>query len=233
MFHYKRLILFFFIAIFIQGQAWSKEVIAIGIAGGSGSGKTTLANALQSAAPNDTLVLSQDAYYKDLGHMSVSQRANVNFDHPESIDFELMAKDLAALKHGQSINMPIYDFSTHQRASDTQVIHPKSVIVVEGILVFCSAEIRELLDIKVYVDTDEQIRLARRIKRDQIERGRNLESILHQYKTTVAPMFEQFIQPSKQYANLHVSGEQDLNIALTKIHQSILKLKQKEMELLT
>lgn len=179
------------------------DCILIGVAGGSGSGKTTVANNLVKAFNVDHAVLvEQDAYYRELVNMSIEEKAKVNFDHPDSIEFELLKKHLEALKNGESIERPIYDFTTHSRKEGTVKINPSKIIIVEGILVLAVPEIRNLLDIKIFVDTDADEMILRRIERDMNERGRSLESIKNQYLTTVKPMYLEFCEPSKRYADI-------------------------------
>lgn len=191
--------------------------IIIGIAGGTGSGKSTLAEKMQhSLAPNVVLV-EQDAYYKDLSHLPIEERAETNFDHPNSIDFEKFSSDIAALKRGESIDRPIYSFKTHSRQENTVRIEPADVVIIEGILVLADENVRNLLDLKLYVETDDDIRILRRIERDIQERGRDLPSVHHQYVTTVKPMHNQFVEPSKQFADVIIPGGSDTAAALTLI----------------
>lgn len=181
---------------------FGSNVILIAIAGGSGSGKTTIAQKIHEAFEEDSILICQDYYYKDLGHLSLGEREKVNFDHPESLDFSLLRQQLLALKKGESISLPQYDFTTHSRKNKTLAAEPKRIIIVEGLHLLAVSEIRELFDLKLYVDTCEDIRLIRRINRDQNERGRTVPSILEQYLATVRPMHIEFIEPSKQYADL-------------------------------
>lgn len=177
--------------------------ILIGVAGGSGSGKTTVANNLVKAFKvEDAALVEQDAYYKELTNMTIEEKAKVNFDHPDSIEFDLLKKHLEALKNGMSIDRPIYDFTTHSRKEGTVKINPSKIIIVEGILIFAVPEIRDLFDVKIFVDTDADEMILRRIERDMNERGRSLESIKNQYLTTVKPMYLEFCEPSKRYADI-------------------------------
>ena len=181
-----------------------KKYLVIGIAGGTGSGKTTLMNNLIQRFEGSVTVLSHDNYYRRNDHLTYEQRCQINYDEPAALETDLMARHLDALRHGQSIQCPVYDFSRHNRSDKTIEIAPKSVIIVEGILIFENQELRDLMDIKIFVDTDADVRLCRRIKRDVNKRGRSLESVLEQYQTTVKPMHEKYVEPSKKYANLVV-----------------------------
>lgn len=177
--------------------------LVIGIAGGSGSGKTTVAEMIAKDLGEDRcVIITQDNYYKDLAHLPVEERAKVNFDHPDAIDGVLMAKHIELLKNGKSIKMPIYDFKTHTRLKETITVEPREFLIVEGILVLEREEIRSQLDIKIYVDTDDDIRFIRRLKRDIAERGRNMESVIQQYLDTVRPMHLEFVEKSKRYADI-------------------------------
>ena len=180
-----------------------KNCILVGVAGGSGSGKTTVANNLVKAfKAEDAALVEQDAYYRELINMTMEEKAKVNFDHPDSIEFELLRKHLESLKNGESIERPIYDFTTHSRKEGTVKINPSKIIVVEGILIFAVPEIRELFDVKIFVDTDTDEMILRRIERDMNERGRSLESVRDQYLATVKPMYLEFCEPSKRYADI-------------------------------
>jgi len=189
--------------------------IVIGIAGGSGSGKTTLAKKIEQALPEHTIVISQDSYYRDLSHLSDFERANTNFDHPHSLDFGLLCKNLMALKTGISIDVPIYNFSTHTRDKRTNRVDPAPVIIVEGILLFAVPEVRDLLDLKIFVDTDGDIRVLRRLERDINERGRDFSGVKAQYLSTVKPMHDAFVEPSKKFADIIVPAHSDNEIALS------------------
>ncbi len=180
----------------------SAEPLIIGIAGGTGSGKTTLAKKIQEAFPGESVLVSQDSYYKDLTGLTLEERAAMNFDHPDSLDFDLLVHHLKELKAGQSIEKPIYNFRHHSRESFTETVSPNKIIIVEGILLFAMPEVRKLCDLKLFVDTDADIRLLRRIDRDIHERSRTLETVSHQYLTTVKPMHEAFVEPSKKEADL-------------------------------
>jgi uridine kinase len=177
--------------------------LVIGIAGGSGSGKTTVAQIiLQRVGPDRISFLQHDAYYKDLSGLPPIQRAEVNFDHPNSLENELLIKHILLLKKGRAVEVPIYDFSTHRRTNRTYTVQPRSVILVEGILIFAESTLRELFDVKIFVDTDADLRLIRRLQRDIAERGRTTESVIKQYMSTVRPMHLDFVEPSKRYADV-------------------------------
>ena len=177
--------------------------LVIGIAGGSGSGKTTVAQEiLQRVGPDRIAYIQHDSYYKDLTGLPPTQRAEVNFDHPNSLETELLIAHVEQLKRSQAIEVPIYDFSTHSRTERTFKVNPRGVIIVEGILIFADATLRELFDVKLFVDTDADIRLIRRMQRDITERGRTAESVIKQYQVTVRPMHLEFVEPSKRYADV-------------------------------
>ena len=177
--------------------------LVIGIAGGSGSGKTTVAQEiLNRVGPDRIAYIQHDSYYKDLTGLPPAQRAEVNFDHPHSLETELLAEHIAALRHLQPVEVPIYDFSTHSRTAQTFTVAPRGVIIVEGILIFAEAELRKLFDVKLFVDTDPDLRLIRRLQRDIAERGRTTESVIKQYMATVRPMHLEFVEPSKRYADI-------------------------------
>ena len=182
----------------------NNDILVIGIAGGTGSGKTTLMNNLIQRFAGSVTVLSHDNYYRRNDHLTYEQRCLINYDEPAALETDLMARHLDALRHGEVIQCPVYDFAQHNRSNETIEIAPKSVIIVEGILIFENQELRDLMDIKIFVDTDADVRLCRRIKRDVNKRGRSLESVLEQYQTTVKPMHEKYVEPSKKYANLVV-----------------------------
>ena len=179
------------------------DPLVIGIAGGSGSGKTTVAQEiLQRVGPSRIAFLQHDSYYKDLSGLPPTQRASVNFDHPNSLETELLTQHIACLREGKAVEVPIYDFSTHSRTSNTYTVQPRSVILVEGILIFTEAPLREMFDVKIFVDTDSDIRFIRRLERDLAERGRTTESVIKQYQLTVRPMHMEFVEPSKRYADI-------------------------------
>lgn len=180
-----------------------KRGILMGLAGGSGSGKTMVTQRLISSLGSDrVIVVEQDSYYKNLSHLPFEQRAAQNFDHPDAMDSELLVRHIEELLHGHSIEIPIYDFTKHLRKTETRGTGPHDVIILEGILILDNPQLRELMDIKVYVDTDADLRFIRRLKRDIRERGRSVESVMEQYENSVRPMHLQFVEPSKRYADL-------------------------------
>lgn len=176
--------------------------VIIGIAGASGSGKTTIAKKISKELRSDAVLLNHDAYYKDFGELSIDERAKLNFDHPDSLDTQLMIEHIKALKKGVPIEKPEYDFTTHSRKNTTVTVAPVSAVIVEGILIFTDAKLRELFDIKIFVDTDLDLCLIRRIERDVNDRGRTLSSVLAQYQQTVKPMYHEFVESSKRYADI-------------------------------
>jgi uridine kinase len=179
------------------------DPLVIGIAGGSGSGKTTVAQEiLQRVGPDRIAFLQHDSYYKDLSGLPPIQKAEVNFDHPNSLETELLIQHIALLRDGKPVEVPIYDFSTHSRTSQTYTVQPRMVILVEGILIFTEAALRNMFDVKIFVDTDSDLRFIRRLERDISERGRTTESVIRQYQSTVRPMHLEFVEPSKRYADV-------------------------------
>lgn len=180
------------------------NILVIGIAGGTGSGKTTLMNNLIEQFRDDVTILSHDNYYKRHDDLTYAQRCRLNYDEPAALETDLMAAHLDRLRHGESIDCPVYDFTRHNRSSETLRIVPRKVIIVEGILIFENKKLRDLMDIRIFVDTDADVRLCRRIARDVNERGRTLESVLAQYQETVKPMHEMYVEPSKRFANIIV-----------------------------
>lgn len=175
----------------------------IGIAGGTGSGKTTVAQViLERASAENISFVPHDAYYKDLQDLPAAQRPLVNFDHPDSLETDLMVEHLVKLRRWEPVDIPVYDFANHVRTDDTVRVEPHPVILVEGILIFVEPALRELFDVKIFVDTPADIRFIRRLQRDIVERGRTLESVIHQYRTTVRPMHEEFVEPSKRHADV-------------------------------
>ena len=181
----------------------SPDPLVIGIAGGSGSGKTTVAQAiLQRVVPDRIAFLQHDSYYKDRSQLPPAQSAEVNFDHPNSLETELLIQHIAALRAGKAVEVPIYDFSTDSRTSQTFTIQPCRVILVEGILIFTESELRKMFDVKIFVDTDADLRFIRRLERDIKERHRTVESVIKQYQRTVRPMHLEFVEPSKRYADV-------------------------------
>lgn len=178
------------------------SALCIGVAGGTGSGKTTVARALVAKVGQDILEITQDRYYHDLGHLPMTERAHRNFDHPMSIESEVLVENLKSLKSGEAADLPVYDFSRHVRLAETERVAPKPIILLEGILVLAIPEIREQLDIRIFVDTDPDIRFIRRLQRDMAERERSLESVIEQYHETVRPMHIEFVEPSKRWADV-------------------------------
>ena len=181
-----------------------KDYLIIGIAGGSGSGKTTLTNQIASQFTEQVTIIKHDNYYKAHDDMDYDERSRLNYDHPNAFETDLMIKHLKALKQGESIECPVYDFTVHNRSKDTITIIPNKVIIVEGILIFENKELCDLMDLRIFVDTDADLRIIRRIKRDVLERARCLESVMNQYMDTVKPMHEQYVEPSKRNANIIV-----------------------------
>ena len=180
------------------------NILVIGIAGGTGSGKTTLMRNLIAQLGDEVTVLSHDSYYKRHDDLTLEQRCRLNFDEPDAFDTSLMVYHLEQLRRGKDIDCPVYDFSTHNRTDEVRHVEAKKVIIVEGILIFENQPLRDLMDIRIFVDTDADVRLCRRIKRDVSKRGRTLESVLLQYQQTVKPMHEMYVQPSKRYADIVV-----------------------------
>lgn len=177
--------------------------IIIGVAGGTGSGKTTVSVAILERVGREQITYIQhDSYYKDLSHLPLEERHKINFDHPDALDTNLLVEHLKRLQAGSLIEVPIYDFTTHTRKRETRRVEPRAVTLVEGILIFADKALRELMDVKIFVDTDADIRFLRRLQRDITERGRTLESVIRQYLETVRPMHLEFVEPSKRYADI-------------------------------
>lgn len=198
-------------------------MLIIGIAGGTGSGKTTVVSQIIEELNNeDVAVISQDSYYQDTSHLALEERVKINFDHPKSIDFDLLVSHLKELKKGNSIEEPVYSFKEHNRTGKTVTIHPKKVIIVEGILILTHADIREMFDIKIYVHADSDERLIRRLKRDINDRGRDLDEVLWRYQTTLKPMHQQFIEPTKEFADIIIPTNRYNTVAVN-IVQTIIK----------
>ena len=192
----------------------SEKICVLGVAGGSASGKTTIIKKLQDYFGEDIAVISHDAYYKAHPDMSFEERSKLNYDHPDSFESDRMAEDVRKLIKGNAIEMPVYDYVNHNRSTETVRVEPKNVIVMEGILILENKELRDLMDIKIFVDTDADERLMRRIQRDMIERGRSIESIITQYSETVKPMHEEFVEPSKKHADIIIprGGENEAGL---------------------
>ncbi|HSR51404.1 MAG TPA: uridine kinase [Acidobacteriota bacterium] len=177
--------------------------IIIGVAGGTGSGKTTVVRKLvREIGPQAVTLLQHDSYYKDHSHLSLNERRLLNYDHPQSLETSLLVKHLKHLVEGQAVEVPIYDFSTHSRKAETTRVGPSRVIILDGILILCDGRLRELMDLRLYVDTDDDVRFIRRLKRDVEKRGRTVESVVKQYLNTVKPMHREFVEPSKRFADL-------------------------------
>ncbi|WP_299101377.1 uridine kinase [uncultured Winogradskyella sp.] len=190
-------------------------MLIIGIAGGTGCGKTTVVNTILKELPEGQVgVISQDSYYKDTSHLSFEERVKINFDHPRSIDFELLEQHLIQLKEGKSINQPVYSFVKHNRTGDIIVTQPRKVMIVEGILILSHPEIRDLFDIKIFVHADSDERLIRRLKRDITERGRDINEVLQRYQNTLKPMHQQFIEPMKEYADIIMPNNKYNSVAV-------------------
>ncbi|WP_240402253.1 uridine kinase [Lactobacillus jensenii] len=193
-----------------------KRSIVIGIAGGSGSGKTTIAHEVARLINDDDhiITLTQDSYYKDNTGIPMSERKKINYDHPDAFDMPLLVAQINQLMHRKAVEMPVYDFTEHTRSSKTIHVEPADIIILEGILVLADENLRNLMDIKVYVDTDDDIRFICRLERDLKERGRSLDSVIDQYLATVKPMYHQFIEPTKRYADIIVPEGGENNVAI-------------------
>jgi uridine kinase len=179
--------------------------LVIGIAGGSGSGKTTIVQSVVDiVGPEIVIQLPHDAYYRDQDHLTYEERTRINYDHPDSLENELMIEHISTLRSGRPVDRPVYDFATHTRSPETLRVEPQAVVIVDGILVLADPELRELMDLRIYIDTDADLRLMRRLQRDIVERGRTVDSVLDQYERTVRPMHLQFVEPSKRYADIIV-----------------------------
>lgn len=190
-------------------------MLIIGIAGGTGSGKTTVVNQIINQLPADEVcVISQDSYYSATDNLSYEARTKINFDHPRAIDFDLLVNHLKELKEGKVIEQPVYSFVTHNRTKDTIKTHPRKVIIIEGILIFNSEELRNLCDIKIFVHADADERLIRRVRRDITERGRDIEEVLSRYQSTLKPMHRQFIEPTKNYADIIIPNDRYNTVAI-------------------
>ena len=197
------------------------DTMIIGIAGGTGSGKTTLTEKLKAEFGEDVSVLYHDNYYKSHSEMPYEERTRLNYDHPDAFETDLMIRDIQALRRGETVRCPVYDYTIHDRSGETVEVRPTKVIIIEGILIFENQALRDLMDIKIFVDADADVRILRRIMRDVKKRGRSLDSVVNQYLTTVKPMHQQFVEPSKRYADIVVlEGGHNL-VALDMIIQRI------------
>lgn len=193
---------------------FDRKICVLGVAGGSASGKTTIINKVKEYFGNDIVVISHDSYYKAHDEMTFEERCKLNYDHPDSFESDRMVEDVRKLIKGYSVEVPVYDYCTHNRSKDTMTVEPRMVILMEGILILENRELRDLMDVKIFVDADADERLMRRIRRDMVERGRSIESILQQYSETVKPMHEEFVEPSKKYADVIIprGGENEPGI---------------------
>ena len=190
-------------------------MLIIGIAGGTGSGKTTVVHQIMNELPQTEVgIISQDSYYKDNSNLSFDERALINFDHPRAIDFDLLVNHLQELKAGNTIDQPVYSFVTHNRTDDTVFTHPRKVMIVEGILILAHPELRDLFDVKIFVHADSDERLIRRLKRDIAERGRDMDEVLNRYQTTLKPMHQQFIEPTKAFADIIIPNDKYNTVAI-------------------
>ncbi|MDA9216040.1 uridine kinase [Flavobacteriaceae bacterium] len=197
-------------------------MLIIGIAGGTGCGKTTVVEQIIAQLPVDEVcVISQDSYYKDTSDLSYQERVKINFDHPNSIDFDLLLQHLKALRDGASFEQPVYSFVEHNRTGETITTHPKKVVIVEGILILTQPEIRAMFDVNVFVHADSDERLIRRLKRDISERGRNIDEVLTRYQTTLKPMHQQFIEPTKEFADIIIPTNRYNTVAVDLIRTII------------
>ncbi|MFO8028297.1 MAG: uridine kinase [Cyclonatronaceae bacterium] len=199
-----------------------EKPLIIGVAGGSGSGKTTVIQHICKTIGEDNLsLIAHDAYYRDLKHLSFEERARQNFDHPASLETELLIRHIRALASGYSVDCPIYDFSNHVRKDETLTITPKKIILVDGILIFYEKQLRKLMNIKLFVDTDDDVRLLRRLRRDITERGRSIEGVLDQYEKFVRPMHLEFVEPTKRYADIIIPHGGENQVALQMVNALI------------
>ena len=205
-----------------------KDVVVIGVAGGTGSGKSTLVKRLQEAFKNDDVAtICHDFYYKAHPELSYEERTKLNYDHPAAFDTDMLVEHIRQLKEGKNVECPVYSFVEHNRTTETLPVAPSKVIIIDGILIFENEELRDMMDIKVYVDTDADLRLARRILRDVRERGRSMESVISQYTKTVKPMHEQFVEPSKRYADVIIPDGGFNSVAVSMLIQSIRSIVEK------
>ena len=197
-------------------------MLVIGIAGGTGSGKTTVVNQIIQELPEgEVCVISQDSYYKDTSHLLFDERTKINFDHPKAIDFDLLVAHLKELKKANAIDQPIYSFVEHNRTKETITMYPKKVIIVEGILILTHTDIRKLFDVKLYVHADSDERLIRRLRRDMSERGRDLDEVINRYQNTLKPMHQQFIEPTKEFADIIIPNNRYNTVAVNLLRKII------------
>lgn len=200
----------------------SDSPLVIGVAGGSGSGKTTVVSKIvKNIGKEDVLLIEHDSYYRDLGHLPLEERKKQNFDHPSSLETELMIRHLDALKQGYKIEIPVYDFVAHTRSDRSITASPKKIILIDGILIFSEPNLRERMDIKIFVDTDDDVRLLRRLRRDISERGRDFDGVLHQYEKFVRPMHLEFVDPSKRYSDIIIPRGGENKVALQMVNALI------------
>ena len=195
------------------------EPFVIGIAGGTGSGKTTFAHALAQRLGNDCTLIAHDCYYRAQDNKTLEERAKLNYDHPNAYETELLVEHLKELRDGRSVEVPTYDFSHHTRASEVTLVHPSRVIIVEGILILADERLRDLMDLRIYVDVDADVRILRRLQRDVNERGRSIQSVIDQYLATVKPMHNLYVEPSKTFANIVIPGIGSNSMALDLVSQ--------------
>lgn len=200
----------------------NSDPLVIGVAGGSGSGKTTVVNKIVgSVGRENVLLMEHDSYYRDLSHLPLEKRKKQNFDHPSALETELMIRHLDALKNGYKIEIPVYDFVAHTRSDKAIPASPKKIILIDGILIFSEPDLRNRMDIKIFVDTDDDVRLLRRLRRDISERGRKLEGVLHQYEKFVRPMHLEFVEPSKRYSDIIIPRGGENLVALQMVNALI------------
>ncbi len=213
----------FLVVLCVSIHCFAADKILIGIAGGTGSGKTTLAEKLHEAFPENSILISQDSYYRMQNHLTFEERSEINFDHPNALEFSLLRDHLIDLKNNRSVDQPIYNFTTHGREPQTKRIDSAQLIIVEGILLFAAEEVRDLFDLKIYVDTDSDTRVLRRIERDIRERGRDFAGVQSQYLKTVKPMHDAFVEPSKKYADVIIpeggQNEKSLSLILSRLRE--------------
>jgi uridine kinase len=205
----------------------TKRPVVVGVAGGTASGKTTISEAiLDRVDPECVTLIQHDAYYRDLSHLPLEERRQVNFDHPDALESDLLVAHLDALCRGESIQIPVYDFASYVRRAETRFVEPKAVVLVEGILIFVEAELRKRFDIKVYADTDADLRFIRRLRRDVSERQRTVDSVIEQYLSTVRPMHLEFVEPSKRYADVIIPTGGFNTIAVDMVATRVLAMAQ-------